>query len=57
MDTIKAFNEFQIKLIARNQMVENFSLILIPRKDEVKINKKQKNIYKLNNIVCLQNKN
>ena len=57
MDSVKAFNEFQLKLLGRNQMVQNFSLILIPRKEEVKLNKKQKDKYKLNNIICVQKNN
>ncbi len=57
MDSVKAFYEFQLKLMGRSRMVQNFSLILIPRKEEVKLDKKQKNISKLNNIICLQNNN
>ncbi|MGM9972902.1 MAG: hypothetical protein ACI33K_02510 [Clostridiaceae bacterium] len=57
MDSVKAFYEFQLKLMGRSKMVQNFSLILIPRKEEVKLDKKQKNISKLNNIICLQNNN
>ena len=58
MDPIKAFNEFQLKLMGRNHMVQNFNLIQIPSKEEVQLIKKQKNNNNnLNNIICHQKKN
>ena len=57
MDPIKAFNEFQLKLMGRNQMVQNFNLILIPSREEVQLIRKQKNNNNINDIICYQKKN